>query len=112
LSDTNISNIIDWFKFSLPKEENNILDHPDRHTIAIYINEHKNDDSGTGVSETPGILYSGVDYGSETAIINRRPVKLNEPVVICTMSSKYKKNPSGDYEYDEQKILNYYPIKK
>jgi len=104
LSNTRISNIIDWLSFNLPKEENEIINNPNRMKIIFRINKRFDELSGTGIPDVNAILYTGLNYrpSSEFSVNQYRKVlKPNEPIEICHIESRYSRLPTGQYNFDE-----------
>ena len=107
-AETGIPNIIDWLTFNLPEEEKDVVNIETRHQIILHINKRFDEVSGTGIRDLNGILYTGLNYGpdKDNGDVNyRSPMKKNEPIQICRIESKYKRLPTGEYEYDNEENI-------
>lgn len=108
-SETGIPNMIDWLSFNLPEAEKDIVNTDTRRKIIFRIERRFDDISGTGIQDVPAILYTGLNYqpeSTDTASVNYRlPLKQYRKVEICRVESKYKRLPTGEYEYNENEDI-------
>lgn len=103
ISETGISNIINWLTFNLPENEKKIVNNPNRHSITIQINSINNNSNIGEMSNINGILYTGINYKSDSNFFSDYKLQLrpSQRIEICRIESKYKRLPTGEYDYDD-----------